>query len=73
MFCDNSKTFHDENKYVDIICGPDAYRRLPDLLDESTKFGSTAMNVQLSLDETYADVSPLRINRKTKKVLETKI
>jgi MiaB/RimO family radical SAM methylthiotransferase len=55
-----------KNKYVDIICGPDAYRKLPDLLDESTKYGSTAMNVQLSLDETYADINPLRINRKTK-------
>ena len=55
-----------KNKHVDIVCGPDAYRKLPDLLDESTKYGSTAMNVQLSMDETYADVSPLRINSKTK-------
>jgi tRNA-N(6)-(isopentenyl)adenosine-37 thiotransferase enzyme MiaB len=60
------ETILDKQKYVDVICGPDAYRKLPQLLDETTKYGSTAMNVQLSLDETYADISPLRINTKTK-------
>ena len=55
-----------KEKMVDIVCGPDSYRILPTLLSESLKSGNTAMNVQLSLEETYAEISPLRINENTK-------
>lgn len=50
-----------EENGVDFVCGPDAYRDIPHLLNEVT--GSTdqkAANVQLSLDETYADIKPVR-------------
>lgn len=50
-----------EENGVDFVCGPDAYRDIPHLLDRVT--GSTdqkAANVQLSLDETYADIRPVR-------------
>ena len=53
----------DHDKLVDVICGPDSYRSLPSLLDESYRSGSTAMNVQLSLMETYAEINPIRINK----------
>jgi MiaB/RimO family radical SAM methylthiotransferase len=46
--------------------GPDAYRSLPNLLNDAYKSGNTAMNVQLSLHETYADISPIRINKMSK-------
>ena len=55
-----------KEKMVDIVCGPDSYRLLPTLLNQSLKTGNTAMNVQLSLEETYAEISPLRINENTK-------
>ena len=51
---------------VDIVCGPDSYRSLPSLLSESYRSGNAAMNVQLSLDETYAEISPVRINKNSK-------
>lgn len=57
----------DSEKLVDLVAGPDAYRDLPRLIsavqDQGGSHGggrSTAMNVQLSLEETYADVVPLR-------------
>ena len=56
----------DKEKLVDVICGPDSYRSLPSLLDTSLKTGNLAMNVQLSLEETYADISPIRINKNLK-------
>ena len=46
---------------VDMIAGPDAYRDLPRLLS-AAKNGQQAANVLLSLEETYADVTPVRIN-----------
>ncbi|CAD5120570.1 DgyrCDS9135 [Dimorphilus gyrociliatus] len=48
--------------HVDVICGPDAYKDLPNLLHKSSMLGASAMNVALSLEETYADVTPLRLN-----------
>lgn len=50
-----------ENKFVDIVAGPDAYRDLPRLIKIiESKQDDEAMNVQLSFDETYADIIPVR-------------
>ncbi len=49
----------EEEKIVDIVAGPDSYRSLPQLLKEAES-GQTAINVLLSRDETYADISPVR-------------
>ena len=49
----------DADKLVDIVVGPDAYRSLPDMI-RAADMGETAVNVQLSLDETYADIAPVR-------------
>jgi tRNA-2-methylthio-N6-dimethylallyladenosine synthase len=43
-----------------MVAGPDAYRDLPRLLADVDAGAATAMNVQLSLEETYADVAPVR-------------
>ncbi|THU60299.1 hypothetical protein C4D60_Mb07t11160 [Musa balbisiana] len=51
----------DADKMVDVVCGPDAYRDLPRLLDE-VDYGHKGINTLLSLEETYADVSPVRIS-----------
>ncbi|GAQ85429.1 Hypothetical protein KFL_002350030 [Klebsormidium nitens] len=48
------------DKLVDVVCGPDAYRDLPRLLAQVDR-GQTGVNVMLSLDETYADITPVRI------------
>jgi tRNA-2-methylthio-N6-dimethylallyladenosine synthase len=56
----------DQEKIVDIICGPDSYRSLPALLNDALRTGNTAMNVQLSLEETYAEINPIRINKNEK-------
>ncbi len=53
--------FLEEEKIVDLVVGPDAYRDLPNLLKE-VKAGRDAVNVILSKEETYADVSPVRLN-----------
>lgn len=53
--------FLDEEKLVDIVVGPDAYRALPALVQEA-QTGQKAINVLLSRDETYADISPVRLN-----------
>ena len=50
-----------EEKLVDIVVGPDAYRSLPQLIEEA-ETGQKAVNVLLSRDETYADISPIRLN-----------
>ncbi|KAI5054790.1 hypothetical protein GOP47_0029935 [Adiantum capillus-veneris] len=50
------------NKMVDVVCGPDAYRDLPRLL-ATVGQGQTAVNTLLSLEETYADVTPVRISK----------
>lgn len=49
----------EQEKSVDIIIGPDAYRDLPKLVQEA-EGGHKAINVILSADETYADISPIR-------------
>ncbi len=51
----------EEEKLVDLVVGPDAYRTLPSLIDEAES-GTKAVNVLLSREETYADISPVRIN-----------
>src|SRR5436190_869969 len=53
--------FLEEEKLVDIVVGPDAYRSLPGLVEEA-EGGQKAVNVLLSRDETYADISPVRLN-----------
>ncbi len=53
--------FLDEEKIVDLVVGPDAYKDLPNLLAEVDE-GRDAINVILSKDETYGDVSPVRLN-----------
>ncbi|OQR80510.1 CDK5 regulatory subunit-associated protein 1 [Thraustotheca clavata] len=51
----------ESDKMVDLVVGPDAYRDLPNLLQVLTQGSQdTAVNVQLSLDETYADIAPVR-------------
>ncbi|RST25667.1 tRNA (N6-isopentenyl adenosine(37)-C2)-methylthiotransferase MiaB [Chryseobacterium lacus] len=52
--------FLEEEKLVDLVVGPDAYRDLPNLLKE-IEGGSDAINVILSKEETYADISPVRL------------
>ncbi|MQL92458.1 hypothetical protein Taro_025072 [Colocasia esculenta] len=51
----------DADKMVDVVCGPDAYRDLPRLLEE-VDYGQKGINTLLSLEETYADISPVRIS-----------
>ena len=51
----------EEEKLVDIVVGPDAYRTLP-LLIEEAETGQKSVNVLLSREETYADISPVRLD-----------
>ena len=51
----------EEEKLVDLVVGPDAYRSLPALVTEA-EGGQKAVNVLLSRDETYGDISPVRLN-----------
>lgn len=53
--------FIEEERLVDIVVGPDAYRSLPELVAEASG-GQKAVNVLLSRDETYADISPVRLD-----------
>ena len=53
------KKLLETDRLVDFVAGPDAYRDIPNLLN-TVERGQKAMNVQLSLDETYADVAPVR-------------
>ncbi len=53
--------FLEEEKLVDLVVGPDAYRSLPGLIEEA-ETGQKGVNVLLSRDETYADISPIRLN-----------
>ena len=50
-----------ENKVVDIVVGPDGYRTLPKLI-EAAKGGNRGVNVQLSGEETYGEISPVRLD-----------
>ena len=52
--------FLEEEKLVDIVVGPDAYRDLPNLI-ASAEDGNKAVNVILSKEETYADITPVRL------------
>lgn len=54
-------SFLEEEKLVDLVVGPDAYRTLPDLISEADT-GQKGVNVLLSREETYADISPVRLN-----------
>lgn len=51
----------DEEKLVDMVVGPDAYRDLPKLIDKVGE-GSRAVNTLLSREETYADITPVRLH-----------
>ena len=51
----------EEETLVDLVVGPDAYRSLPALVREA-ETGQKGVNVLLSRDETYADISPVRLN-----------
>jgi tRNA-2-methylthio-N6-dimethylallyladenosine synthase len=53
--------FLEEEKLVDIVVGPDAYRSLPDLISEA-EGGQKSVNVLLSREETYADIAPVRLD-----------
>jgi tRNA-2-methylthio-N6-dimethylallyladenosine synthase len=53
--------FLEEEKIVDMVVGPDAYKDIPNLLKEVEE-GRDAINVILSKDETYGDISPVRLN-----------
>jgi tRNA-2-methylthio-N6-dimethylallyladenosine synthase len=52
----------EQEKLVDIVAGPDAYRDLPNLITE-VEGGQKAVNVLLSREETYADISPVRLDK----------
>nr|CAG8480332.1 12724_t:CDS:10 [Entrophospora candida] len=52
----------DADKLVDVVCGPDAYRSLPHLLSLSSQTSQGIANVMLSADETYADITPVRLH-----------
>src|SRR6201996_5769405 len=53
--------FLEEEKLVDMVIGPDAYRTLPQLIGEA-EGGQKAVNVLLSREETYADIAPVRLD-----------
>lgn len=53
--------FLEEEKLVDIVVGPDAYRDLPNLIEQADG-GQRSVNVLLSREETYADINPVRLN-----------
>jgi len=53
--------FLDEEKIVDLVVGPDAYKDLPNLIEEINE-GRNAVNVILSKEETYGDISPVRLS-----------
>ncbi len=53
--------FLEEEKIVDIVAGPDAYRTLPALVKEAGG-GQKSVNVLLSREETYAEINPVRLN-----------
>lgn len=51
----------EEEKIVDVVVGPDAYRDLPNLVSAAEE-GNKGVNTFLSREETYADISPVRLN-----------
>ncbi|MCH2224534.1 MAG: tRNA (N6-isopentenyl adenosine(37)-C2)-methylthiotransferase MiaB [Crocinitomicaceae bacterium] len=56
------KNLLEEEKLVDLVAGPDSYRDLPNLIEEVGS-GQKAVNVLLSRDETYADISPIKLDQ----------
>lgn len=50
----------EQEQLVDLVVGPDAYRDIARLLDGTIESGQAAVNVQLSREETYADIAPVR-------------
>ncbi len=56
------KSLLEDEKLVDIVAGPDAYRDLPNLIDE-VEGGQKAVNVLLSREETYADIAPIKLDQ----------
>jgi tRNA-2-methylthio-N6-dimethylallyladenosine synthase len=56
------KDLLEQEKLVDLVAGPDAYRDLPGLIEE-VESGQKAVNVLLSREETYADISPVRLGK----------
>ncbi|KAF1762407.1 hypothetical protein GCK72_010669 [Caenorhabditis remanei] len=66
--CMAERVRHDlleKRNLVNIVAGPDSYRDLPRLVAVASG-GSNAINVQLSLDETYADVQPIRVDAESR-------
>ncbi|MBK8390545.1 MAG: tRNA (N6-isopentenyl adenosine(37)-C2)-methylthiotransferase MiaB [Saprospiraceae bacterium] len=53
--------FLEQEKLVDLVVGPDAYRDLPKLV-QTAEDGEKGINVFLSREETYADIAPLRLD-----------
>jgi len=56
------ETILKEENFVDIVVGPDAYRDIPRLIEE-TRDGRQIANTILSLEETYADINPVRLDK----------
>ena len=56
------KSLLEDDKLVDIVAGPDSYRDLPNLVN-IVENGQKAVNVLLSREETYADISPVRLDQ----------
>lgn len=56
------ETLMEDEKLVDLVVGPDAYRELP-MLIRSAEEGQKGINVLLSREETYADISPVRLDK----------
>ncbi|MBX3163688.1 MAG: tRNA (N6-isopentenyl adenosine(37)-C2)-methylthiotransferase MiaB [Bacteroidetes bacterium] len=54
--------FLEQEKLVDMVVGPDAYRDLPNLIEQA-ETGQKAINVILSKEETYADIAPVRLDK----------
>ena len=55
-------TLLEADRMVDLVVGPDAYKTLPQLLHVVGENERQAINTMLSVDETYADVAPMRMN-----------
>lgn len=51
-----------EEENVSFVIGPDAYRRLPEILNQVRQQGRRAAETELSTTETYADIEPVRLN-----------
>lgn len=56
----------EKSKTVDLVCGPDSYRDLPNLLKGAESDRDKNINVSLSIDETYADIAPVRLDSNKK-------